>query len=43
MSSDSFLTLRALWRLRDWPATLRVSIALVQVPLLTGALLMAGA
>jgi hypothetical protein len=40
MSSDFFLTLRALWRLRDWPATLR---ALVQVPLLTGALPMAGA
>ena len=33
----------ALWRLRDWPVVLRLFIALVQAPLLAGALLMAGA
>lgn len=33
----------ALWRLREWPLTLRAFIAFVQVPLLAGALLMAGA
>lgn len=33
----------ALWRLRDWPISLRVFVALVQAPLLAGALLMAGA
>lgn len=33
----------ALWRLRAWPLTLRGFIALLHVPLLAGALLMAGA
>lgn len=33
----------ALWRLREWPLTLRAFIALVKLPLLAGALPMAGA
>ena len=33
----------ALWQLREWPIALRGFIALLSVPLLAGALLMAGA
>jgi hypothetical protein len=33
----------ALWRLRDWPVALRAFIALVQLPLVIGGVLLAGA